>query len=199
MERAQRGTARCRSTDKPTPLELLGERRRAGNPYPCNIPVSADEPVAGGGAMANQGTRSQETGQVLEGVQRQSLARRWNREYLTALRERHNLAHKESKFQPKPGDAVLVRTDNKNRGKWPLAIVQETYPGKDGIVRAVRLKTSHGTLERPVQHLYPMELTCDVTQAVQLNPEAPSFGPRPRRDAAAAASLRVQQIADTEQ
>ena len=132
-------------------------------------------------------------------VCKDSLWRRWNREYLTALRERHNLAHKESKFQPKPGDAVLVQTDNKNRGKWPLAIVQETYPGKDGIVRAVRLKTSNGTLERPVQHLYPTELTCYVAQAVQMNPEAPSFGPRPRRDAAAAASLRVQQIADMEQ
>lgn len=35
-------------------------------------------------------------------------------------------------------------------------------PGKDGrIVRAVELKTAHGTLERPTQHLYPLELTCD--------------------------------------
>ena len=187
MERAQRGTARCRSTDKPTPLELLGERRRAGNPYPCNIPVSADEPVAGGRAMANQGTRSQETGQVLEGVQRQSLA---------SLEQR--IPHRPT-GEPKPADVVLVQTDNKNRGKWPLAIVQEAYPGKDGIVQAVCLKTSNGMLERPVQHLYPMELTCDVDQAVQLNPEAPSFAPPPRRDTAATASLRVQQIADMEQ
>ena len=33
-----------------------------------------------------------------------------------ALRERHNMAHKASKFRPKPGDVVLVRSDNKNAG-----------------------------------------------------------------------------------
>ena len=42
--------------------------------------------------------------------------RRWKREYLTALRERHNLTHKASKFQPKVGDVVIIKTDNKNRG-----------------------------------------------------------------------------------
>ena len=64
------------------------------------------------------------------------------------------------------------------------------YPGKDGIVRAVQLKTLNGTLERPTQHLYPLELTCDNTSGtptnappVQLNPRASVF--RPRTDARA--------------
>ena len=49
-----------------------------------------------------------------------SLWRRWQREYLTALRERHNLTHKATKFRPKAGDAVIVKTENKNRGdcRW---------------------------------------------------------------------------------
>ena len=118
------------------------------------------------------------------------LWRRWKREYLVALRERHNLAQKKSKFQPKPGDVVIVQTDSKNRGKWPLAIVKETYPGKDGVVQAVSVKTSNRTLERAVQYLYPMELHCDViakrTQC--LNLEATDFTPRCRRDTAAAAN-----------
>ena len=124
------------------------------------------------------------------------LWRRWKREYLTALRERHNRARKASKHEAKEGDVVIVKSDNKNRGTWPLAIVRKTYPGRDGIIRAVELKTSNGIIERPVQFLYPLELECDITSAVretnQLNPEAPQF--RPRRDAAVAAEVRVKQI-----
>ena len=124
---------------------------------------------------------------------------RWQREYLTALRERHNLTHKARKFLPKCGDVVMVKTDNKNRGTWPLAIVNQVYPGKNGVIRGVQLKTANGKLERPVQHLYPLELECDLTPAVKpcLNPEAPDF--RPRRDAAAAAKLRMKQVADVDQ
>ena len=92
---------------------------------------------------------------------KENLWKRWKREYLTALRERHNLTHKEAKFRPKVGDVVIIKTDNKNRGTWPLAIVSAIYPGRDGIIRAVELKTTHGTIERPVQHLYPLEIACD--------------------------------------
>lgn len=125
---------------------------------------------------------------------------RWQREYLTALRERHNLTHAVNKFQPKKGDVVIVKTVNKNRGTWPLAIVDEVYPGKDDVIRAVQLKTANGMLERPVQHLYPLELECDLSTPAanpRLNPEATAF--RPRRDAAAAARLRMEQVADVEQ
>ena len=95
---------------------------------------------------------------------------------------------------------VIIRTDtSKNRGTWPLAVVTGIYPGKDGIVRAVELKTAYGKLERPTQHLYPLELTCDSAgetatnvPAVQLNPTAPLF--RPRRDAAGAARTRIQEL-----
>jgi hypothetical protein len=69
------------------------------------------------------------------------LWRRWRKEYLVALRERHNMTHKRSKFQPKPGDVVLIQTESKNRGTWPLGIIEETYPGKDNVIRGVRLKT----------------------------------------------------------
>ena len=92
---------------------------------------------------------------------------------MVALRERDNMAHKTSKSQPEAGDAVLLKSENKNRGWWPLGIVEETYPGKDNVVRAVRVKTSTGSLERAVQQLYPMELHCDVNEKTQpLNPKA---------------------------
>ena len=94
---------------------------------------------------------------------------------------------------------MIIRTDNKNRGTWPLAVVTGIYHGKDGIVRAVELKTAHGILERPAQHLYPLELTCSSAEetatnvpSAQLNPTAPLF--RPRRDAAVAARTRIQEL-----
>ncbi|XP_074632427.1 uncharacterized protein LOC141890758 [Acropora palmata] len=92
---------------------------------------------------------------------RDSLWRRWQKEYLTSLRERHNMMDKTAKFQPKIGDVLIVKSKNKNRGHWPLAMVNEIVPGKDENVRAVQLKTANGIIERPVQHLYPLELTCD--------------------------------------
>ena len=33
---------------------------------------------------------------------------------------------------------------------WPLAKVTQTYPGKDGLVRVVDVKTSKGIYKRPV-------------------------------------------------
>ena len=126
---------------------------------------------------------------------------RWQREYLTALRERHNLVHKTANYRVRVGDTVLVRSDSKNRGKWPLAIVQQTYPGRDGHIRAVQLRTSKGVIERPVQHLYPLELQCEPTVPAgterRLNHNAPIF--RPRRTAAAAAAARIKEIAYNEE
>ena len=69
------------------------------------------------------------------------LWRRWQREYLTALRERHILTHKVSKFQPKEGNVVIVKGESKNRGTWRLAIVQKTFVRRDEVVRGVALKT----------------------------------------------------------
>lgn len=93
-----------------------------------------------------------------------------------------------------------MKTDSKNRGTCPLAIVNEVYPGNDSVIRAVQLKTAKSMLERPVQHLYPLELECDVSTQVadpRLNPPAQDF--RPRRDTAAAARLQMKQVADVEQ
>ena len=125
------------------------------------------------------------------------LWKRWEKEYLVALRERHNLAHKKPKYQPEVGDVVIVKSDSKNRGVWPLGIVVSLHPGKDDIVRAIGVRTPNGHIERAPQHLYPLELHCD-SQPPALNPQAEEFTPRPKRDAAVAASRRIQDIAEIE-
>lgn len=128
--------------------------------------------------------------------------RRWSREYLAALRERHNCNGKGKARPLKPGDVVLIRSEEKNRGKWPLGVVVKLFNGRDGIVRGVKLRAGKTFLERPIQHLYPMELACDraperAEVLTPLNAKAPVF--RPRRDAAVAANLRIRDAIESEE
>lgn len=64
--------------------------------------------------------------------------------------------------QIKVGDIVLIGNDCTKRIEWPLGRVVELFPGKDGIVRVVRLITAKGQLVRPVQRLYYLEVDSDV-------------------------------------
>ncbi|XP_044169521.1 uncharacterized protein LOC122953641 [Acropora millepora] len=89
----------------------------------------------------------------------------------------------------------------KNRGQWPLGNVEQLYGGRDGVIRAVKLRTSKSILERPIQHLYPLELSCDdpenVARPTQLDAQAPVF--RLRRDAALAARIRFRDMLQDEE
>jgi hypothetical protein len=128
-----------------------------------------------------------------------SLWKRWLREYVNALRECHNLNHERKRFHVNVGDVVIIKSDEKNRGKWPLGVVQEVYPGRDGVVRAVQVKTANGHLERAIQHLYPLELSCDqepTTKINELNPDARPF--RPKRAAAQNAAEKIKVLAEME-
>ena len=95
------------------------------------------------------------------------------------------------------GEVVIIASDERNRGKWTLGIVEEHFPGRDGVIRAAKVKTSNRHLERAVNHLYPLELSCDQSSNLQiLNPTAPVF--RPVRDAAVAARSRIQEVTEIE-
>ena len=121
--------------------------------------------------------------------------KRWTREYLRALRERHGLKHSGKEGVLGVGDVVIIHSEERNRGKWPLGVVKELYPGRDGVVRAVKLQVGRGYIERAINQLYPLELTRSQTTSAEtadLNPEAPVF--RPARDAAIAARLRIQEL-----
>ena len=57
-----------------------------------------------------------------------------------------------------PREVVLIGADDIKRGDWPLAVVEELIHGRDGKVRLVKLRTASGTLLRPVQRIYPLEI-----------------------------------------
>ena len=124
--------------------------------------------------------------------------RRWTKEYLRALRERHNLKHETKLAAPKVGDVVIIKNDERNRGKWQLGVIVQLLTGKDGIVRGAKLRAGKGVLERAVQQLYPLELSCDCEKPKPaLRAQAPEF--RPRRNPATVARLRIQDQAEEDE
>jgi len=54
---------------------------------------------------------------------------------------------------------VLIECDHLKRTDWPLALVVEVLPDKDGTVRLARVKTQNRILLRPVQKLYSLEVS----------------------------------------
>ena len=98
------------------------------------------------------------------------------------------------------GDVMIIKSDEKNRGKWQLGIVEKLIRGRDELVRAVKLRAGKSHLERPIQHLYPLELSCDHTVPKPLpclNAKASEF--RSKRAAAQVAKERIRGVLSQEQ
>ena len=120
---------------------------------------------------------------------------RWKREYLTALRETHNVTGNNEQ-RVKIGDVVLVHDDTP-RIKWRLAVIEGVNKGADGLIRSADIRTTTGKTNRPIARLYPLEVTASETakrttsQTNNTEPSTPSAidadvpaCTRPIRDAA---------------
>lgn len=84
----------------------------------------------------------------------QSYWRRWHAEYLSSLQTRekwNSVSNPVSK-----GQVVILKEPNLPTLCWPLAIIEETYPGKDDIVRVVKVKTKGGSYVRPIVRVFPL-------------------------------------------
>ena len=81
--------------------------------------------------------------------------RRWTREYLPTLIRRQKWTKETRGIRV--GDVVLVAENTTPRGHWPLARVTKVFPGSDGRVRSVELRTQSGTYVRPVIRLCLLE------------------------------------------
>ena len=51
------------------------------------------------------------------------------------------------------GDLVLEHNPNRKRSQWEMALIVDTYPGEDGLVREARIKTQNGEHDRPIHKL----------------------------------------------
>ena len=81
--------------------------------------------------------------------------KRWLKEYLPTLQERPKWTKPRRSLAT--GDLVLIAEDNIHRGKWPLARVTDVFIGKDGNVRAAKVKTTTTILTRPITKLCFLE------------------------------------------
>jgi hypothetical protein len=86
----------------------------------------------------------------------QKIWKRWHREYLHTLQQRQKWTLVGDGL--KPGDLVLVHEPNTIPLLWCLARVKSTFPGKDGVVRVVHLRTAKGTLTRPAVKVFPLPI-----------------------------------------
>lgn len=94
---------------------------------------------------------------------RQELRERFRKEYLSLLVHKNV---RQSGYQLiKVGDVVIVETENKKRVDWPIARVVEVFPGKDGVVRSVKLRIAKNgkfsEIDRPIQRLYMLETSIE--------------------------------------
>ena len=73
------------------------------------------------------------------------------------------MKHNKRQLSVTSGDVVIIKGNKKNCGQWKLGIVDELFPGSDGVIRAVKLRAGKSYLERPIQRLYLLELSCNRT------------------------------------
>ncbi|GFU17285.1 uncharacterized protein NPIL_381231 [Nephila pilipes] len=85
----------------------------------------------------------------------EDLCQRFRKEYLGQLVLKHN---EKQSHNTQNGEIVLIGDNNKKRLFWPLAKIIQLIPGRNGKMRTVKLKTQHGTVLRPIQHIYPLEI-----------------------------------------
>ena len=123
---------------------------------------------------------------------------RWKKEYLVSLREYHQI-REGTESEIGVGHVVLIENElKKNRLSWKLGRVVELITGKDAHVRGARVKMANGNIiERPVQRLYPLEMS-DSNTVTESKQEAgidqEDTQKRPQRKAARIANERIQII-----
>ena len=103
-----------------------------------------------------------ETDLVLRKLWRQSqrLAdmfwKRWVKEYLPTLTRRTKWFS--SNRALKEGDLVLIADGDLPRNQWPRGVITATFPGKDGVVRVVDVRTNTGVYRRPVVKICQLDI-----------------------------------------
>lgn len=80
--------------------------------------------------------------------------KRWRLEYLNGLQVRQKWLTDKNNAQI--GTIVLIHQDDVAPLRWPIGVIQEVYPGRDGRVRVAMVKTATGTFKRPIVKLCPL-------------------------------------------
>ena len=79
----------------------------------------------------------------------------WSSEYLRSLPPWRGVSQGHILRE---GSVVLVEADHRPHLQWPLGIITQVFPDKDGLIRTVEVKTSSGKLVRSVQRVHDLEI-----------------------------------------
>ena len=79
---------------------------------------------------------------------------KWKTEYLHTLQQRQKWSS--TKPNLKPNDLVIINDGRFLPLKWKLGRIIEVHPGPDEVVRVATVRTSQGTVTRPVVKLCPL-------------------------------------------
>ena len=111
---------------------------------------------------------------------------------MRALRERHDATNQVREAQLEVGNIVMNKGEQKNRSKWRIGKVTGILVGREDVTRGAKIQTAKSNIERPLQHLYPLELSCDLKaqRPVKLNADAEDFRSKRRSAAVSAENIR---------
>ncbi|GFW59835.1 uncharacterized protein TNCV_4719261 [Trichonephila clavipes] len=84
---------------------------------------------------------------------------RWSTEYLTHLQTRANWSVQNPNLME--NQLVLLKDPNTKPLDWPMGRILEVFPGSDGLVRVVNVKTSTGILKRAITKVVPLPIPVD--------------------------------------
>ncbi|XP_068235740.1 uncharacterized protein [Palaemon carinicauda] len=72
------------------------------------------------------------------------------------------------------GSTVLVKEDHMPRLQWPIGVIVNVYPGRDGLIRSVDVKTRKGIVNRSIQRLHDLEINAHLNPGLNnLSVEVP--------------------------
>ena len=80
---------------------------------------------------------------------------RWVRDFLPGLNQRVKWLRKTRNFRV--NDIVLMVDESQPHSRWTKGRILETYPGKDGVVRTVMVRTPRNAIKRPITKLCLLE------------------------------------------
>ena len=131
---------------------------------------------------------------------------RWMKEYIIALRERHNIKTKDPMSSANVGKVVIIHCDNQKKREVDIGYHTGVFSGPDSIVRLVPVK-QQVVFGMQGAALYPLELSSGITRNIdsqtnkvvetgdlKLNVEATEF--RPMRNVTATDDLGIDIIQD---
>ncbi|GFW21589.1 integrase catalytic domain-containing protein [Trichonephila clavipes] len=85
---------------------------------------------------------------------------RWSTKYLTHLQTRAKWSVQNPNL--KENQLVLLKDPNTKPLDWPMGRILEVFPGSDGLVRVVNVKTSTGILKRAITKVVPVGIRIDL-------------------------------------